>query len=107
MAAVGLVAVLVLSIAASVACLSALAWVDHTLEVRNTIDEWRTRVRAADTLGAHFVETKDPELRERFTSALSRQSDTAQQLRAIVGDNPRQVANVDAAIHNANLLLGG
>jgi PAS domain S-box-containing protein len=106
-ATLGLAAVFGLSAASAVSYLSALGWVDHTLEVRNAIDDWRSRVRAADKVGGDFVATGDPSLRDRFTDALVRQRESGQKLRALVADNTSQVARVDAAAHDAEVLLAG
>jgi PAS domain S-box-containing protein len=106
-ATVGLLAVLGLAIASAVSYVSALGWVDHTLDVRNTIDEWRTRVRGADTLGASFVVTKDDRVRARFEAALVHQRESAKKLRALVRDNAQQVAAVNAAARDAEALLEG
>jgi PAS domain S-box-containing protein len=101
------VAVFGLCAASAVSYVSALAWVDHTLEVRNAIDQWRSGVRAADKAGADFVATREPRLRERFVNALSRQRDIANRLRTLVANSPPQVAEVDAAAHDAEALLAG
>jgi PAS domain S-box-containing protein len=106
-ATVGLVAILGLSIASAASYLSALESVGRALEVRDTIDEWRSRVRSADNLGATFVATQDPLLRERFGSAMSHQRAAADRLRRLVADNPAQVAAVDAAANDAEVLLAG
>jgi PAS domain S-box-containing protein len=106
-ATLGLAAVFGLSAAAAVSYLSAVAWVDHTLDVRNAIDEWRSRVRAADKFGSDFVATQDPKLRELFIGELSRQRDAAQRLRTLVANDPSHVAGVDAAAHDAEVLLAG
>jgi PAS domain S-box-containing protein len=102
-----LVTVLGLSIVSMAAFVSALRWVDHTLDVRNTIDDWRARVRSADTLGATFVTTRDPSAREGFIVALARQREAAHRLRSLVGDNQAQLAAVEAATRDAELLLAG
>jgi PAS domain S-box-containing protein len=107
LATLGLAAVLGLSITSAVAYLSALARVEHTLDVRNAIDEWRSRVRSADKLGADSVLAGDAGLRERFVSALARQREAGQKLRALVVDNPSQVAAVDATARDAEVLLAG
>jgi PAS domain S-box-containing protein len=104
-ATIGLVAVLGLSIAAAASHLSALDAVDHTLDVRDTIDEWRAHVRAGDALGAEFVATHDAATRQRFIVAVARQAGAAQRLRALVADNAAQVAAVDLAVGDADELL--
>ncbi len=106
-ATLGLLLVLGLSIGAAASYLSALDWVDHTLEVRNTIDDWRARVRAADALGQTLVSSGDLTRGAEFVAAMGRHREAARRLRALVRDNPGQATTVDAAIQDAEALLSG
>jgi len=104
LATFGLTAVVGLFVATVSAYLSAVRAVDHTLVVRETIDEWLSDVRTAESSARRYLETTDPADRTAFTLAAERERQAAARFRSLVADNTRQTqAGTDSARHGAHV----
>jgi PAS domain S-box-containing protein len=106
LATIGLAVVVLLCGAAAAAYMQALHWIDHTLEVRETIDAWRVAVHAAEAHAERALESGNAGDVAAFRDALAVERAKARNLEGLVSDNPTQVANVAAGAREAAALLG-
>ena len=106
LATFGLAAVVVLFGASVRAYLSAARWMDHTLEVRATIDAWLHEVRTVESSARRFLETAEPADRAAFTSAAERARRAAARFNSLVVDNERQRLAGAQTARDAELVIG-
>jgi PAS domain S-box-containing protein len=104
-ATVGLVAIVMLFALTTSAYLSALTWVDHTLEVRRVIDHWLIGVRSSETAARRFIDTAKSADLDDFSLASAGALSVQARLGTLIEDNPEQVRAVAAAAVDARLLL--
>jgi PAS domain S-box-containing protein len=76
-------------------------WVEHSLEVRQQLYEWRAAVVDADASAHGYLAGGAPGVLEAYDSALTRERVAAMATRNLVEDNPSQVQNVEAADRHA------
>ncbi|HTQ06718.1 MAG TPA: ATP-binding protein [Polyangiaceae bacterium] len=105
LATVGLVTIVLLFALATNAYLSALGWVDHTLEVRHVIDHWLLAVRSSEATARRYVDSGKPGDLDDFSLASAGALSAQERLGALVEDNPSQVRAVAAAAADARLVL--
>lgn len=103
-AALGLVGAVALSILSAAAYLSAVRWVDHTIEVREEAASWLAIVLSAQIAARDVVLSQDPALIEQYGRAREKIRVKAARIRDLVSDNPGQVRNVDAGAEHAAAL---
>jgi PAS domain S-box-containing protein len=104
-AALGLGAVIVLSVSAGVSYVSANRWVDHTLEVQKQADEWTIALLESGTAVRGYVVSGQPDLLAPYDVAARRERVEAAIVRGLVVDNPVQAQNVEAADHTAQVAM--
>ncbi|HEY6729335.1 MAG TPA: CHASE3 domain-containing protein, partial [Polyangiaceae bacterium] len=95
--ALGLLALLCLATFAGASYLSALRWVDHTLEVLKAGDDWMVALLDAQARARGYAFADDPSFLGDFEESLARERAAAKRLRELVRDNPTQQPNVEAA----------
>ncbi|HSU39814.1 MAG TPA: GAF domain-containing protein, partial [Polyangiaceae bacterium] len=105
LATAGLVAIVGLFIAATSAYLSAVTWIDHTLEVQRVLSHWLIEVRSSETAGRRFVDSGRPADLDDFSRAVSSQLSTREKLRGVLADNPAQTAAFARAARDAEAAL--
>jgi PAS domain S-box-containing protein len=97
LAALGLIALLCLATFAGASYVSALRWVDHTLDVLKVSDEWMVAVLDTKARARGYAFSEDPSFLGTFEASLGRERAAAQRLGELVQDNPNQLRNVKAA----------
>jgi PAS domain S-box-containing protein len=103
--AVALALVIGLCVASAISYLSATRLVEHTLDVRNAVYEWKASLLDAETGARGYVATGRVLLLEPYERSLGPERQWAARLRALVADNARQVRNVDEADRDAREAL--
>ena len=98
LAALGLVAVLVSFGLTVIAYVEAVRWVDHTLEVRKSIDGWLMSTHAIEALGRRAVRSGAAGDLALFSAALASERDAVKRLKALVTDNAAQSHDAEAAM---------
>jgi PAS domain S-box-containing protein len=104
-AACGLAVVVALGAAMVGAYISSSRWVEHSLEVRQQLYEWRAAVLDADTSARTYVTGGQDAVLESYASALGRERAAAIATRRLVDDNPTQVRNVEIADRQAQVVI--
>ena len=96
-AAFGLAAVIALFAVAVAAYVSATEWVDHTVKVDETVDEWLATLLEAETGVRGYLLAGTPAFLSPYESALEKERGLAERVRALVSDNPSEIRNVQSA----------
>ena len=104
-AACGWAAVVALSATAVGAFVSAARWVDHTVEVRMEVYEWRAAVLDAEAGARGYIASEQAAFLDPYNSGLERARTKASLLRSLVADNPTQLQNVEAADRDGQLVM--
>ena len=104
-AGIGFAAVLLLCALSAASYVSAVRWVDHTLEVQEEADEWLVAVLDAEACARGFVATGRPVFLEPYQDALTRERTEAALLRSLVMDNATQAQNVGAADRHSQVVM--
>jgi len=107
LATVGLVAIVLLFALATSAYLSALGWVDHTLEVRHVVDHWLLTVRSSETTARRYIDSGKPADLDDFSLASAGALSTQERLATLVEDNRGQARAVADAAKDARVVLDG
>ena len=97
-AAFGVSSLIALVVAGIVSYVAAYGWVDHTLQVRQQLDEWSLAAMDAETSMRGYVLSGDLQFANRFQSAVDRQVRQAELVRGLVADNRAQAENVAQAV---------
>jgi PAS domain S-box-containing protein len=105
LATAGLLAIVLLFASATSAYLSALAWVDHTLEVQHLMDHWMLSVRTSETAARRFIGSGAFSDLDEFSLATAGQTSAHERLATLVADNPDQTRALRNAEHDADLDL--
>jgi CHASE3 domain sensor protein len=95
--AVGLAGVVLLCAASGGAYLSAIHWVDHTLEVRQAVHEWSVDLLDLVIGARDYVVSRRPERLDAYEHALAQEQAQAALVRGLVGDNADEVTHVQVA----------
>ncbi len=101
MAALALLALLCLAAFGAASYLSALRWVDHTLEVLKTNDEWMASVLDTQARARGYAFSEDRSFLGAFEGSAARERAAAQRIGKLVADDPSQKRNVAAAAERA------
>jgi PAS domain S-box-containing protein len=104
-AGAALLGLIALSGAGALSYMSALRWVDHTLEVRQDADEWLTSLLDADIVARGVVAGRRQDSRASYERELAEERADAARVRAVVADNPHQIKNVEQADRDAMALV--
>src|SRR4051794_24945208 len=96
-AALGLFSLIALFALAALSYASANRWLQHTLLVRRTADDWLLTLLDAESSVRGYVLTQQSAFLQPYEEALSRERVLVRQLRQSVPDNPHQLDNVDLA----------
>src|SRR5580692_4984300 len=104
-AALGLALVVALGAAMVGAYISSTHWVEHSLEVRQELYEWRAALVDADASARTYMTGGQDALLESYGSAMARGRAAAIATRQLVDDNPLQVRNVETADRHAQVLV--
>ena len=104
-AAFALAAVVALCAAWVGAYISSTRWVEHTLEVRQQLYDWRAALVDADASVRAYVSGGQPAVLESYEPALKRERAAAITTRRLVDDNPSQVQNVEATDRQAQTAI--
>src|SRR6185369_209293 len=105
LAAVGVGTVISLAAIGAASYVSAVRRVDHTLDVRENVDEWMTAVLDAETGVRGYLLAKRTSFLEPYESAVRRERAQAALLRGLVADNPAQTQNVAVADRDAGRVM--
>jgi PAS domain S-box-containing protein len=105
LATAGLVAIVALFASATSAYLSALNWVDHTLEVQRLIDHWLLSVRSSETAARRFIDSGHATDLDEFSLAVAGQISARERLVTLVIDNPEQTRVLSATVRDAEVAL--
>jgi PAS domain S-box-containing protein len=105
LATIGLVAIVALFALATSAYLSALRWVDHTLEVRHVVDHWLLTVRSSETTARRYIDTGKPADLDDFSLESGGALSAQDKLTTLVEDNREQARSVTAAAADARVVL--
>jgi PAS domain S-box-containing protein len=104
-AALGLFSLIALFALAALSYASANRWLQHTLLVRRTADDWLLTLLDAESSVRGYVLTQQSAFLQPYEEALSRERVLVRQLRQSVPDNPHQLDNVDLADQHAQDLM--
>ena len=105
-AALGLLALIAVNVFAATTYVDAQRWVDHTLEVRQEVDEWMIALSESESATRAYVTSGAPIFIAPFDAAMHRERARASALRSIVADNAVQIENVEAADRHAQAVTG-
>jgi PAS domain S-box-containing protein len=105
LATTGLVAIIVLFASATSAYLSALTWVDHTLEVQRLIDHWLLGVRSSETAARRYIDSGRSTDLDEFSLAAAGQLSAREKLVVLVADNPAQSRTLASAVRDGEAAL--
>jgi PAS domain S-box-containing protein len=105
-AAVALLGLIAVSGGSAWGYVSALRWVDHTLEVRHHAYEWLTSLLDADIAARGIVAGRPRAPGDSYEEELAEERADAERMNALVLDNPAQARNVQAANRDAQALVG-
>jgi PAS domain S-box-containing protein len=100
-----LFAVISLAAFGASAFVSATRWVDHTLEVQKSLDEWMIAVVALEANADGYLISGHASFLETYSAAVARERAKAAQVRSLVADNSTQTRNADTADRDAVVAL--
>jgi PAS domain S-box-containing protein len=103
--AVALGLVIALCVTSAVSYLSATRGVEHTLDVRNGIYEWKAALLDAETGARGYIAADRELLLEPYERSLAPERQWATRLRGLVADNATQIRNVEEADQDAREAL--
>jgi PAS domain S-box-containing protein len=104
-AAFALGAVVALCAATVGAYVSSTRWVEHSLEVRQQLYEWRAAILDADTSARGYTAGGQDGFLASYDSALKRERAVAATTRSLVDDNRPQVENVEVTDRHAQAVI--
>jgi len=84
---------------------SATRRIDYTIDVRRTVYEWMSALYDAESEAHGYLETDRAEFLTGYERAAARERDSAEALRRLVMDDPKQTQNVDALDRDARTAM--
>jgi PAS domain S-box-containing protein len=106
LATAGLVTVIFLWAVAARSYVSAVRWVNHTLEVGLAADEWLVTLYDAHMRSRSYAISGDGEELAHYRAAVARERELARRIERLVADNPRQRDFVTTANRHALDAMG-
>jgi PAS domain S-box-containing protein len=106
-AAVALAVVIVLSSVAAGSYVSMNRWVDHTLQVRQEVDEWTFALIDAWSNGRASIVTGQASLIVQHDAAVELGRAKAASVKDLVADRPTEIQNVETATRDAEITIAG
>jgi PAS domain S-box-containing protein len=104
-AALSLVSLIAICAAGAGAYVSAVRWVDHTLEVRQVAYEWLTAVLDAESGARGYIASGHTDFIEPYRRAIESERAAAALVSTLVADNPAQLDNVASGNRDAEIIV--